>query len=89
MEAILDAILDLEFYVITPLVVNITFSSYHFHLTTMNVKNAFLSQVCVSSYMLYLKNRNRYRHVLGTKISGMSNFIINFNTFMGLKINAF
>ena len=34
-------------------------------------------------------NRNRYRHVLGTKITGMPNFIFNFNTFMGLKINAF
>ena len=40
-------------------------------------------------YMLYLKNRNGYRHVLGTKISAIPNFIFNFNTFMGLKINAF
>ena len=39
--------------------------------------------------MLYLKNRNRYRHVLGTEISGMPNVIFNFNTFMGLKINEF
>ena len=38
--------------------------------------------------MLYLKNRKSYRHVLGTKISGMPNFIFNLNTFMGLKINA-
>ena len=39
--------------------------------------------------MLYLKNRNRYQHVLGTKMSIMINFIFNFNTFMGHKINAF
>ena len=39
--------------------------------------------------MLYLKNCNRYRHKLGTKISKMTNFIFNFNMFMGLKINAF
>ena len=39
--------------------------------------------------MLYLKNRNRYQHVLGTKMSRMTNFIFNFNTCMGLKINAF
>ena len=39
--------------------------------------------------MLYLKNRNGYRHVLGTKISVMPKFIFNFNIFMGLKINAF
>ena len=39
--------------------------------------------------MLYLKNHNRYRHVLGTKLTGKPNFIFNFNTFMGLKINAF
>ena len=38
--------------------------------------------------MLYLKNRNRYRHVLGTKTSAMPIFIFNFNTFMGLKMNA-
>ena len=38
--------------------------------------------------MLYLKNRNRYRHVLGTKTSAISIFIFNFNTYMGLKINA-
>ena len=39
--------------------------------------------------MLYLKNRNRYRHVLGTEISAMANFIFTSNTFMGLNINAF
>ena len=39
--------------------------------------------------MLYLKNRNRYRHALGTEISAIPNFIFNFNTFMGLRINAF
>ena len=39
--------------------------------------------------MLYLKNRNRYRHVLGTKISAMPTFILTFNTFMVLKINTF
>ena len=41
------------------------------------------------TYMLYLKNRNGYRHVLGTKISAIPNFIFNFNICMGLKINAF
>ena len=56
---------------------------------SINVRNALLSQVCKSYYMLYLKSRNRYRRVLGTTISGMPNFIFNFNTFMGLKINAF
>ena len=40
-------------------------------------------------YMLYLKNRNRYQHVHGTKMSRMANFIFNINSFMGLKINAF
>ena len=40
-------------------------------------------------YMLYLKIHNRYQHVLGTKMSIMTNFRFNFNTFMGLKINAF
>ena len=39
--------------------------------------------------MLYLKNRDRYRHALGTKLSVMANFIFNCNTFMGLRINAF
>ena len=39
--------------------------------------------------MLYLKNRNRYRHVLGIKTSTIPKFIFNINTFMGLKINAF
>ena len=39
--------------------------------------------------MLYLKNRNGYRHVLGTKISAIPKFIFNFNIFMGIKINAF
>ena len=41
------------------------------------------------AYTLYLKNRNGYRHVLGTKISAIPNFIFNFNIFMGLKINTF
>ena len=40
-------------------------------------------------YMLYRENRNRYRHVLGTKISAMPTFILTFKTFMGLKIYAF
>ena len=40
-------------------------------------------------YMLYLKNRNRYRHVCDTEMSVMPNFIFASNTFMGLKINAF
>ena len=39
--------------------------------------------------MLYLKNRNRYQHVLGTKIFRMAKFIFDLNTFMGLKMNAF
>ena len=39
--------------------------------------------------MLYLKNRDRYRHAVGTKVFIMANFIFNFNTCMGLKINAF
>ena len=39
--------------------------------------------------MLYLKNHNRYRHELGTKLTGKPNFIFNFNTFIGIKINAF
>ena len=39
--------------------------------------------------MLYLTNRTRFRHVYGTKISTMPNFIFASNTFMGLKINAF
>ena len=40
-------------------------------------------------YMLYLKNRNRYRHVCHTEISVMPNFIFTFNTFIGHKIKAF
>ena len=43
---------------------------------------------CKGSYMLYLKNRKGYRHALGTKKSGMPNFIFNVNPFMGLKVNA-
>ena len=39
--------------------------------------------------MLYLKNRNGYRHVLGTKMSAIARFILKFNISMGLKINAF
>ena len=39
--------------------------------------------------MLYLKNGNRYEHVLGTKIFIMAKFIFDFNTFMGLKMNSF
>ena len=39
--------------------------------------------------MLYLTDRTRFRHVRGTKISAMPNFIFASNTFMGLKINAF
>ena len=39
--------------------------------------------------MPYLKNHKRYRHVLGTNLSAMPNFIFNFNTFMGLIIHAF
>ena len=39
--------------------------------------------------MLYLENRNRYRHVFGIGISAMTDFIFNFNTFMGLKIYPF
>ena len=38
--------------------------------------------------MLYLKNHNRYRHVLATKISAISKFKFDSNMFMGLKINA-
>ena len=38
--------------------------------------------------MLFLKNRNGYRHVLGTKISAISKFKFDSNMFMGLKINA-
>ena len=39
--------------------------------------------------MLFLKNHNGYRHVLGTKISAISKFKFDSNMFMGLKINAF
>ena len=39
--------------------------------------------------MLYLENRTRFRHVCGTKISAMPNFIFTSNTFMGLKSNPF
>ena len=39
--------------------------------------------------MLYLKNRNGYRDVLGIKMSAIANFIFNFNIFMVLKIKAF
>ena len=39
--------------------------------------------------MLYLKNRNGCRHVLGTKMSTIPSFILNFNIFMGLKTKAF
>ena len=39
--------------------------------------------------MLFLKNRNGYRHVLGTKISAISEFKFDSNMFMWLKINAF
>ena len=39
--------------------------------------------------MLYLKNRNGYRHVLGTKMCATPNFIFNFNILMGLKIKTF
>ena len=67
----------------------ITFSYDHIHLTTINVTNVSLSRVCTSFYMLYLKNRNGYRHVLGAKMSTIPNFIFNFNIFMGLKIKAF
>ena len=67
----------------------ITVSSYHIHSTSINVRNVLLSWVGKGSYMLYLKNRNRYRHELSTKMSTMTNFIFNSNTFMGLKINTF
>ena len=67
----------------------ITFSYHHIDLTTINVTNVLLSRVCKSTYMPYLKNHKRYRHVLGTEISVMPKFIFNFNTFMVLKINAF
>ena len=59
------------------------------HVTTINVTNFSLSQFCTSIYMLYLKNRNGYRDVLGTKMSTIPNFIFNFNICMGLKIKAF
>ena len=66
----------------------VTFSYAHIHLT-INVTNVSLSRVYTSFYMLYLKNRNGYRHVLGTKMSTIPNFIFNFNIFMGLKMKAF
>ena len=63
----------------------------HWHFGACITKWTILSRKWLNflDYMLYLKNRNRYRHVLGTKLSGMPNFIFNFNTYMGLKINAF
>ena len=79
--------MDSEFDVITPLKINKSFSLPYS--LTINVVNALLSRVCKKSHMLYLKNRKGYRHVLGTTLSGMPNFIFNFNTHMGLKINAF
>ena len=48
-----------------------------------------ISVLYILTYLLYLKNRNRYQHVLGTKMFIMAKFIFNFNTIMGLKINAF
>ena len=63
----------------------------HWHFGLASQSERFLKENDLISleYMLYLKNRNRYRHVLGTKLSGMPNFIFNLNTYMGLKINAF
>ena len=55
----------------------------------INLTNVLLSSICESTYMMYLKSRRRYRHVLGTKPSVMANFVLTFNTFMGCKINAF
>ena len=67
------------------------FSRLYHHLIDLriNVTNVLLSSICESTYMLYLKSRSRYRHVLGTKPSVMANFVLTFNTFMGCKINAF
>ena len=68
-------------YQVSCLYHNLNYSCYMLQLSL-------LSGVCKSAYMLYLKNRNRYKHVLGTEISVMSNFLFNFNIFMGLKTNA-
>ena len=57
-----------------------TFSYYHIHLTTNSLNSKM-------TYMLYLKNRNGYRHVLGTKISAIPNFIFNFNIFIGFHFD--
>lgn len=65
----------------------ITFSHKPYLLN--NNKFFALPSLYKSVHMLYLKNRNRYRHILGNKISARPNFIFNFNTFMWLKINAF
>ena len=67
----------------------ITFSYDHIHLTTINLTKFSFFRLCTSFYMMYLKNRIGYRHVLGTKMSTIPNFIFNINIFMGLKIKAF
>ena len=75
--------------VITPMNINGCENNIFTLPYSISVRNALLSLVYKRSYMLYLKNRNRYRHVPGTKISGTPNFIFNVSTFMGLKINSF
>ena len=59
-----------------------------YNITKYNQKYAELKNLS-NTYMLYLKNRNSYRHVFGIELFTMSNFVFTFNTFMRLKINAF
>lgn len=55
---------------------------------SLNVTN-FPLRVCTIINTLHLKNHIRQKHAFGTKRSTRPNFILHFNTFIGLKINGF